>query len=205
MTLRIEWGDDKIQKLKAMSFAGKSFRDIAAELGVSRSSIAGKVHRLNLSVPRPQTPWGSNEVSELRDRHGEGLSTTAIAKAMNRSRFSIKNKLAELKLKPNRVQVAYVRRARRTFADNLSELVACGQVERPVPIDDAAIPEAQRKTLMQLTNKCCHWPVGEVGEPGFFFCGGDAVAGLPYCHGHALRAYRPWEGRSTNGWRDLNW
>ena len=58
----------------------------------------------------------------------------------------------------------------------------------PAP-EDLEIPLAQRKTLFQLTAKNCHWPVGEPKEPGFFFCGGDAVPDEVYCPHHCKRAY----------------
>lgn len=54
---------------------------------------------------------------------------------------------------------------------------------------DRAIPVEQRKTLLQLTEKTCHWPVGEPREPGFFFCGGDAVEDEAYCSFHCRVAY----------------
>ena len=35
------------------------------------------------------------------------------------------------------------------------------------------IPLEQRKTLLQLNEKTCHWPVGDPGSTEFFFCGGE--------------------------------
>jgi hypothetical protein len=35
----------------------------------------------------------------------------------------------------------------------------------------------------------CLWPEGHVGEPGFHFCGAEAMADKPYCPEHAARAY----------------
>ena len=42
------------------------------------------------------------------------------------------------------------------------------------------IPLEQRKTLLQLNEKTCHWPVGDPGSSDFFFCGGR------YCERPAL-------------------
>ncbi|WP_316171068.1 GcrA family cell cycle regulator [Bradyrhizobium sp. SZCCHNRI1058] len=59
----------------------------------------------------------------------------------------------------------------------------------PAPIIDATIPGEQRKTLPQLTNTCCKWPVGDPGTPDFFFCGMPKPDnGRPYCPAHELRA-----------------
>ena len=48
------WTDDKIKKLKKMWSAGKPATEIAKTLGMSKNSIIGKVHRLNLPTrPSP--------------------------------------------------------------------------------------------------------------------------------------------------------
>lgn len=57
------------------------------------------------------------------------------------------------------------------------------------------IPVEQRKTLLQLSDKTCRWPVGDPGSPEFFFCGGDAANELPYCSFHSRVAYQPTDRR----------
>ena len=48
------WTEDKIKKLKKMWQVGKPTAEIAKALGMSKNSIIGKVHRLNLKVrPSP--------------------------------------------------------------------------------------------------------------------------------------------------------
>ncbi len=61
--------------------------------------------------------------------------------------------------------------------------------------EDAEIPQQQRTTLMDLNDAMCHWPVGDPSSPDFFFCGGKALSGLPYCGQHARVAYQPNERR----------
>jgi len=53
------------------------------------------------------------------------------------------------------------------------------------------IPLEQRKTLLQLNEATCHWPVGDPGSPDFFFCGGPSVDGQPYCTHHCRMAFQP--------------
>jgi len=53
------------------------------------------------------------------------------------------------------------------------------------------IPVEQRKTLLQLTEKTCRWPVGDPGSADFFFCGGEAANELPYCSYHSRVAFQP--------------
>jgi GcrA cell cycle regulator len=56
---------------------------------------------------------------------------------------------------------------------------------------DNVIPIGQRRTLLELTEDTCRWPIGDPGQPDFFFCGGPAVTGLPYCAYHSRVAYQP--------------
>jgi GcrA cell cycle regulator len=53
------------------------------------------------------------------------------------------------------------------------------------------IPIGQRRTLLELTEATCRWPIGDPGTPEFFFCGGNTLAGLPYCHYHSRIAFQP--------------
>jgi GcrA cell cycle regulator len=53
-------------------------------------------------------------------------------------------------------------------------------------------PRQSGKSLLELTNTCCRWPIGRPGTAGFFFCGvpeADLARGMPYCARHARRAY----------------
>ena len=48
------WTEEKIKKLKKMWASGKATAEIAKNLGMSKNSIIGKVHRLNLATrPSP--------------------------------------------------------------------------------------------------------------------------------------------------------
>ena len=50
----MSWTDDKIKLLKKLWIKGKSTVEIAKELGISKNSVIGKVHRLSLTArPSP--------------------------------------------------------------------------------------------------------------------------------------------------------
>lgn len=60
----------------------------------------------------------------------------------------------------------------------------------PESIVDLEIPLEQRRTLLQLTEKTCRWPVGTPGTGNLFFCGGPADNSVePYCAFHSRVAY----------------
>lgn len=67
-----EWTDERIEVLKSMLEQGKSARDIAEKLGVSRNAVIGKSHRLGLqsrnapvkqkpAVPKKDIPAGRTD------------------------------------------------------------------------------------------------------------------------------------------------
>jgi GcrA cell cycle regulator len=56
---------------------------------------------------------------------------------------------------------------------------------------DNVIPIGQRRTILELTEETCRWPIGDPGSSDFFFCGGQSLTGLPYCAFHSRVAYQP--------------
>jgi len=53
------------------------------------------------------------------------------------------------------------------------------------------VPMGQRCTLLELSEDKCRWPIGDPGSQEFFFCGGKAADGVPYCAYHSRLAYQP--------------
>ena len=65
------------------------------------------------------------------------------------------------------------------------------EVEAEPEVIENIIPLGQRRSLLELTEETCRWPIGDPGTPEFFFCGGQSVTGLPYCAYHSRVAYQP--------------
>ena len=64
-------------------------------------------------------------------------------------------------------------------------------IEAEPELADNIIPLGQRRTILELTEETCRWPIGDPGSAEFFFCGGQTVSGLPYCSYHSRVAYQP--------------
>ena len=64
-------------------------------------------------------------------------------------------------------------------------------VEPEPELVDNVIPLGQRRTLLELNEDTCRWPIGDPGNADFYFCGGHAITGLPYCTYHSRVAYQP--------------
>lgn len=49
-----------------------------------------------------------------------------------------------------------------------------------------------RKTIADLSPRCCRYPIGDPGHADFRFCGDRKMApGVPYCAAHMREAYQP--------------
>lgn len=91
---------------------------------------------------------------------------------------------------------AELRRRRRQLQRDEARKTAAPSRSLPPPvpvvdIDDLTIPIAKRRSIEQLDIGSCHWPLGDVGTPGFGYCPHTAAPGRRYCAGHYTRAYQP--------------
>lgn len=193
---------EEFQSLASLWNDGLPTPEIAAFFGVSESSIRNVAHRMGLakrSIQRGDsnlpTPWTGERTDRLRTLWGEGYSATYIADDLGETtRSGVLGKVHRLGLAKRRtvptVQRGKSRRVRRRRVT--AQAVQCpglsDSLSTPL-IDDLAIPEAQRRTILQLTNDTCHWPVGHPNEPGFFFCGAKTDGAHSYCRAHKRIAY----------------
>lgn len=165
----MDWTAERIALLKRLRDDGASYAAIAAQLGISRGAVSGKVDRLGLATrePAPRGPRKPRVVLKTRP----GIERPGSSPHAG-------------------------------LGDAASGFSACGpfiQQSRVIPgLLDAgrggADPAAQATracSLLDLTDDTCRWPVGDVGEPGFYFCGQPPLAGAPYCGPHCRKAFRP--------------
>ncbi len=59
----------------------------------------------------------------------------------------------------------------------------------PVDEEDYLAPPLAGVSLLDLSNRQCRWPLGDMIEPAMRFCGHDAPIGSPYCAAHRAVAY----------------
>jgi GcrA cell cycle regulator len=82
-------------------------------------------------------------------------------------------------------------RWRRPMTSRLNRVAALFAAESFTPTPELVIPEHERKTLAQLDDRDCRWPIGDPQHVDFHFCARKQVSGLSYCEFHARRAYQP--------------
>ena len=57
-------------------------------------------------------------------------------------------------------------------------------------LDKSFEPE-KPKSLEELHDEICRWPIGHPNEPDFYFCGRKSMKDFSYCKLHVLYAFQP--------------
>ena len=152
--------------------------------------------------------WTDERVETLKRLWSEGLSASQIAAELGGvTRNAVIGKVHRLGLsgrakspasaaprtrKPRSSHAHMLRVSRPSVRGNTALAHAYEvEAEPEAELSDNVIPLGQRRTLLQLTEETCRWPIGDPGQADFFFCGGRTVSGLPYCAYHSRVAYQP--------------
>jgi GcrA cell cycle regulator len=152
--------------------------------------------------------WTDERVDLLKKLWGEGLSASQIAAELGGiTRNAVIGKVHRLGLsgraKTPASSAPRQRKARQPHMLRVARPAVRGNTAlahayaydidveaEPEPIENI-IPMGQRRTLLELKEDTCRWPIGDPAGPDFFFCGGKPVTGLPYCSYHCRIAYQP--------------
>ncbi len=153
------WSDEMIEQLVSLWQSGLTTNEIAKELGMSKNSIVGKVHRLNL-VARP-SPIKKKDDEKKEDKKNVKIS----------EKKKLVDTLPEKKEQP-KVQAEH------------SEPV----LKVITPKTEQKDTEKCIK-LSELNNHTCRWPIGDPKDENFCFCGKKVRAGQTYCDEHSEIAY----------------
>ncbi|MFN3656700.1 MAG: GcrA family cell cycle regulator [Pseudolabrys sp.] len=146
--------------------------------------------------------WTDERVELLKKLWADGLSASQIAAELGGiTRNAVIGKVHRLGLsgrakspssaapRPRKARSSGMLRVSRPAMRGNTALAYEYEVE-PEP-ELVEIPMEQRKTLLQLNEHTCRWPIGDPGSGDFFFCGGETAAELPYCAYHSRVAYQP--------------
>ena len=147
--------------------------------------------------------WTDERIEQLKTLWGRGMSASDIAEQLGDvSRNAVIGKVHRLGLsgrakspssnapRPRKVRSSgHMIRVQRPQVRGNTALAYDYEVEAEPEMLE--IPQEQRKTLLQLSEKTCHWPVGDPSTPDFFFCGGESANDQPYCAFHCRVAFQP--------------
>jgi GcrA cell cycle regulator len=151
--------------------------------------------------------WTDERVELLKKLWADGLSASQIAGELGGvTRNAVIGKVHRLGLsgrakssssnaaRPRKPRAPghMMRVSRPSMRGNTALAHAYDHAEEPEPeLIENIIPMGQRRTILELTEETCRWPIGDPGHADFFFCGGNTLASLPYCSYHSRVAYQP--------------
>ena len=148
--------------------------------------------------------WTAEAIERLKALWAEGHSTVEIGRRMGISKNAVVGKAHRLNLpaRPSPIRrdaaprPAPVPRAPRpmSVARAAPPMLRPAPAAPPAPVVVAAAPapavlRAFPAARPRIGSRSCCWPIGEPGTSGFRFCGGEPMAGKPYCTEHAALAY----------------
>lgn len=186
------WTEDRVRLLERRHKQGASYGDMADELGVTRSAIAGKLKRLGLQCNWAWSyEWTDEQIAELRERAARHESCVFISRAINIPYDVVRHKAARLNIPIGRfprVKASHKPPPSPSLVKSGKGFVLkqekIGHLAPDSLLDPAAIPLAQRKTFFELEQCHCRFPFGHPGTEQFFFCGADRHGEEPYCYQH---------------------
>lgn len=96
------WTSDKVARLTELYMQGTSYKDIAAEFGVTYKQVCGAIDRPHnkgdLKIKQHQGKWTQQEIDKLLELKASGLTWHEISEKMGRPIPSCSNKyLKEVK------------------------------------------------------------------------------------------------------------
>jgi GcrA cell cycle regulator len=159
--------------------------------------------------------WTDERVENLKKMWGDGLSASQIAAQLGGiTRNAVIGKVHRLGLsgrakspssaaprqRKARPHSHLLRVSRPSIRGNTALAHAYDlDIESEPEMVNNIIPLGQRRTILELTEETCRWPIGDPGSADFFFCGGQTVTSLPYCSYHSRVAYQPAGDRRRGG------
>src|ERR1700732_3865843 len=137
--------------------------------------------------------WTDERVELLKKLWSDGLSASQIAGELGGiTRNAVIGKVHRLGLsgrakststgaaRPREARAPALPRTRRAARRGTTALAHAYEVEEAEPeLIDNVIPIGQRRTLLELNEQTCRWPIGDASSTDFFFCGGHTGTALP--------------------------
>ncbi|MCQ2965799.1 MAG: GcrA family cell cycle regulator [Alphaproteobacteria bacterium] len=130
--------------------------------------------------------WTDEKIADLIRYWNEGMTTGEIGKKLGVSKNAVVGKAHRLGL-PGRPSP--IRRDVNTCSTTSEKSKQTAKTEGKVSTKAIKKTKTIGVSLNDLTHTSCRWPEGDPKEPGFHFCGKEALPDKPYCREHCKIAY----------------
>ena len=138
--------------------------------------------------------WTDEKVAKLKELWGKGNTASQIAEIIGGiSRNAVIGKAHRLNLS------AKIKTRSATSNENYENSIDNKNIKskrsrrsrfKSLIIEKDFEPE-NPKTLEELDESSCKWPIGHPDEKNFYFCGRTSLKDFSYCRLHLLYAYQP--------------
>jgi GcrA cell cycle regulator len=167
---------------------GLTTSEIAKQLGVSKNSIVGKVHRLSLPArPSPIRKKDEDEAELPFDRADEKTASEAVSEPQKQPAQALEETKAPKAPKAKTEELAEKPKEPKKSSEKVESKPAV-MAERPDTESEKTSPK-NGVSLTELGNHTCRWPLGDPRDENFCFCGKRVRSGQTYCEEHAAVAY----------------
>ena len=137
--------------------------------------------------------WTDEKVEKLKELWTKGHTASQIAAALgDTTRNAVIGKAHRLNLEaraPSKHSGASVSRENKQIRRGPAPTSRKAKFQS-ILLDKNFEPE-NPKSLEELTDTTCKWPIGHPNEEKFYFCGRKPEGEFPYCKLHVLYAFQP--------------
>jgi GcrA cell cycle regulator len=174
----MDWTAEAIDHLRSLWAEGHSTAEIGRRMGVTKNAVIGKAHRLSL-------PARPSPIRREAESGGHGPRPARAPRAAPPPRPDMP--LRRLGLPSAGSPPAAPGGAGPVIPATVAsaEATAAPTPGAPAPAPSPAVV----RPFPRASGRSCCWPLGDPGTPEFRFCGGESLAGKPYCAEHAAVAY----------------
>ena len=138
--------------------------------------------------------WTSEKVEKLKELWSKGHTASQIAEALgDTTRNAVIGKAHRLKLEaraPSKQSSSPKSRENRQVMRRSPAPMSRRAKFQSILLDKNFEAE-NPKSLEELTEETCKWPIGHPNEEKFYFCGRKPEGEFPYCKLHVLYAFQP--------------
>ena len=137
--------------------------------------------------------WTEAKVEKLKELWSKGHTASQIAEALgDTTRNAVIGKAHRLNLE---ARAPSKKSSQSSTTDNRPSRRGSTPTSRKAKFQsillDKNFEHENPKSLEELTDQTCKWPIGHPNEEKFYFCGRKPEGEFPYCKLHVLYAFQP--------------
>ena len=187
------WTEKMVEDLRIMWKQGLTTGEIGKRLGVSKNSIVGKVHRLQLDARPSPIKKKTDNAETVKPAAAEKKTKLKTEKPAEKKVEKATPKVVKA---PEKKVVASPEKKSKPITETPKAPQEKKQstpkipehIFTPKPVQPTKTYNGNAK-LTDLDNHTCRWPLGDPKDENFHFCGRRVKVGQTYCEEHAALAY----------------